>query len=61
MEFTGLLVEYFDTIEISKEVHLSCTECEQGYFVPIGWEDELNERNINFEVREDLSIKQIDF
>ena len=54
---TGLLVENFEPFLGSWKVWCSPTECEQGYFVPLGWEDELTKRNITFEVREDLSIK----
>ena len=58
---TALLVENFEPFLASWNVWCKPTECEQGYFIPLGWEDELTERNIIFEVREDLSIKQIDF
>ena len=54
--FSALLVENFEPFLGSWNVWCKPTECEQGYFVPLGWEDELTERNITFEVREDLSI-----
>lgn len=60
MIFTGLLVSNFEPFISEWDVRCTPCECEQGYFVPLGWESELNNRNIAFEVRNDLSIKEIE-
>ena len=54
--FNGLLVENFEPFLASWNVWCKPTECEQGFFVPLGWEEELTSKGISYELREDLTI-----
>ena len=56
----GLLVDNFEPFLSSWNVWCTPTICQQGFFVPVGWEDELTSKNINFEFREDLTIQEIE-
>lgn len=59
--FNGLLTTNFEPFKSNWGVWCQPQECEQGYFVPIGWEEELDLRNIQYEYRENLTIKEIEF
>jgi|DEB0MinimDraft_4_1074332.scaffolds.fasta_scaffold02009_13 hypothetical protein len=51
-----LLVEDFEPFTSDWGVVCEPCICDQGLFVPVGWEEELEKRNINYELRNDLTI-----
>ena len=55
---TGLLVENFKPFLSKWQTWCRPTKCEQGYFVPIGWEKELDKKKITYTLSKKITIKQ---
>ena len=55
--FSGLLVDNFEPFLSLWNVWCTPIKCDQGYFVPVGWQEELEKNNIAFELRDDLTIE----
>ncbi len=53
--FSGLLVDDFDSVKTESGIYCKPMKCNEGYFLPLGWESFLDDNNINYTKREDLT------